>query len=139
MHEDWGVWMSFAERGLRGVGLPVPTQEYRLHATTRRAGHPGHAQHARRVRERHPELMRRRWRNWLHSSVPVSARVSIPLIGAWPSEAETSRRRLYDLAIRISDPTMRWRPTSGGRARHPLVAGVSARLARSGGSGRRCQ
>jgi glycosyltransferase involved in cell wall biosynthesis len=133
MHEDWGLWMSFAERGLRGVGVPVATHEYRLHETTRRAGHPGHFEHARRVRQRHPELMRRRLHNWLHSSVPLGARVSIPLIGAWPSARETSRRRLYDLAIRTSDPAMRWRPTSGGRSRHPLVAGSSMRLAHAAG------
>src|SRR4051794_35576931 len=80
-YEDWDLWMSFAERGWKGVGIPVVTLEYRSHGTRMlQDSATRHAEIYAHMRRRHPELFATRRRNWLRSAAPLALRMSLPAI-----------------------------------------------------------
>ena len=97
-YEDWDLWMSFAERGWKGVHVPGIALRYR-----RREGRmlsdclPRHDELVAELRSRHPELYRRRRSNWRRSSAPVRVRVLFPAVSALPV-SDFDKSRLYQLA-----------------------------------------
>jgi glycosyltransferase involved in cell wall biosynthesis len=93
-YEDWDLWMSFAERGYRGVYVARPVQRYRRHGV-RMLGETI----ARRdellalLRARHPDLFARRSRTWRTSRAPWRSRLLLPLVRRLPLST-ASRHRL---------------------------------------------
>lgn len=91
--EDWDLWMSLAERGWAGVGIPRVVYQYRRQGV--RGAHRAAARHAEIVatlRELHPQLFAARRRNWRSSRAPLPLRLALPLIERLPLGAD--RRRL---------------------------------------------
>lgn len=84
-YEDWDLWMAMAERGICGRRVPVVSYEYRIHGVRMLA--EAARQHAvlyERVRNRHPDLFRRRWRLWRQSTAPLPIRLLLPAIFSLP-------------------------------------------------------
>ena len=56
-YEDWDLWMSLAEAGHQGVGLPAVVGEYRVEPGRRLSRSSSrHAERCAMLRERHPRL-----------------------------------------------------------------------------------
>src|SRR3954469_6434982 len=56
-YEDWDLWMSLAERGWEGIGIPEVTGYSRVHAGRRLArSSRRHAERYAKLRARHPQL-----------------------------------------------------------------------------------
>lgn len=99
-YEDWDLWMSFAERGLHGVHVPVVALRYRRRGGRMLSGTmQRHAEIYEHMRRRHPQLFAQRRRAWLRSRASLRARLLFPLIGAAPV-SEYDRSRLYQLVDR---------------------------------------
>jgi glycosyltransferase involved in cell wall biosynthesis len=91
--EDWDLWMSLAEHGWRGVGIPRIVYRYRRAGT--RGAHRAAARHGEivaKLRELHPRLFAARRRNWRTSSAPLALRLALPVIERLPIGHD--RRRL---------------------------------------------
>jgi glycosyltransferase involved in cell wall biosynthesis len=97
-YEDWDLWMSFAERGWRGVYVAHPALRYR-----RRGGRmlsdciPRHDALYAELRARHPRLFAARRRNWLRSRASLTARLGIPVVAALPL-SDSDRSAWFQLA-----------------------------------------
>lgn len=96
--EDWDLWMSLAEQGFQGVGLPRVVYRYR------RAGGRRLEQDTRREESvmadllaRHPALLASRRTNWRRSRAPLALRLALPVIGRLP--LTLGRRRLLGGAV----------------------------------------
>ncbi|MBA2347132.1 MAG: glycosyltransferase family 2 protein [Solirubrobacterales bacterium] len=97
-YEDWDLWMSLAERGFSGVGLPGVIYRYRRHGQRRlQADAERNEELVERLRERHPELFASRRRNWRRSTAPLGTRLLLPLLGIVPLSGR--RRRLVAGAV----------------------------------------
>jgi glycogen synthase len=92
-YEDWDLLMSLAERGMRGIRVPVVVYEYRQHGP-RMLGESAsrHGEIYALLRSRHPELFATRRRAWRRSDAPWALRLTLPVIFALPIGA--NRRRL---------------------------------------------
>lgn len=92
-YEDWDLWMSFAERGLRGVYIGRPVQRYRRHGV-RMLGETiaRRDELVERLRTRHADLFARRRRTWRTSKAPWRARLLLPLVDALPLSTATRHR-----------------------------------------------
>jgi glycosyltransferase involved in cell wall biosynthesis len=84
-YEDWDLWLSLAERGRRGVRVPLVTYRYRIH------GQRGWSVHSRRhgavfaeLRCRHAVLFASRRRNWARSRAPWRLKLGFPLLSVMP-------------------------------------------------------
>jgi glycosyltransferase involved in cell wall biosynthesis len=80
-YEDWDLWMSFAERGLHGIGTDVLVYRYRREGT--RMAHTALSRHTElveRLRTHHPELFAARAANWRRSRAPLMLRLALPLL-----------------------------------------------------------
>jgi hypothetical protein len=100
--ETWDLWMTFAERGWRGVYVPTLVLRYRIHGRRRLAQlSASYDEIAARLRGRHPELFGARRRNWRASTAPWRLRVLLPILAATPGLPERHRHRLGNL---ISHP-----------------------------------
>jgi len=91
--EDWDLWMSLAERGWRGVGLPHVVYRYRRQGT--RGAHRAAARHAEivaKLHQLHPGLFAARRQHWRRSSAPLALRLALPAIERLP--VGHHRRRL---------------------------------------------
>jgi glycosyltransferase involved in cell wall biosynthesis len=101
-YEDWDLWLSFAERGFRGVYVPDAVLRYRQHAgrmnadTIERHG----AKHA-RLRELHPTLFADRGRLRRESHEPWHVKTLWPAIEALPGVSLWNRHRLCRI---VRDP-----------------------------------
>jgi glycosyltransferase involved in cell wall biosynthesis len=98
-HEDWDMWMSFAERGWSGIRIPRVTVFFRLHGARR------WSRIIRRYeelygefRQRHRELFARRRLNWRRSTAPWRTKLLLPLIAVLPFVSTWNKRRLSELA-----------------------------------------
>ena len=104
---DWDLWMKGAERGWRGVHLPVVTLLYRQHPVPRMYAESLH--HADQLKEllrsRHPGLFRDRPRNWLRSRSPWPIKVLWPAIDSMPLRA-ARKHQLYALARHLFERQM---------------------------------
>ena len=94
-YEDWDLWMALAERGARGIHVPVVTGRYRVRAarmlgeTQRR-----HGEQFGLLRSRHPKLFSGRGANRRRSSAPLRCKLLFPLVDALPLAAY-SKQRLF--------------------------------------------
>jgi glycosyltransferase involved in cell wall biosynthesis len=101
-YEDWDLWMSFAERGWRGVHVQRTVARHRLHGARRWTR--DFAQHLSIVddlRRRHARLFEQRRRNWFHSHAPLHVRLLFPLLFRLPLLDHAVRFRL---ALFASNP-----------------------------------
>jgi glycosyltransferase involved in cell wall biosynthesis len=97
-YEDWDLWMTLAERGWKGIGIPEVTAHYRVQSGRRLSRSSRH--HDERyatLRARHPVLFAQRRRNWRSSPAPLLLKLSLPAIEALP--LSRTRKRLLGGAI----------------------------------------
>ena len=92
-YEDWDLWMSLAERGCKGIGIPEVTAHYRTQRGRRLSrSSQRHAERYAKLRARHPTLFEERRRNRRSSPAPRLLKVALPAIDALP--LSPSRKRL---------------------------------------------
>jgi glycosyltransferase involved in cell wall biosynthesis len=97
-YEDWDLWMAFAERGWKGIGIPEVTVHYRVQSGRRLSrSAQRHAERYTRLRARHPSLFAERDRNWRSSPAPLLLKVALPAIDAVPFNP--TRKRLLSGAF----------------------------------------
>ena len=97
-YEDWDLWMSLAERGWRGIGIPDVTAHYRAQSGRRLSRSSGrHAERMTRLRARHPSLFAARGRNRRSSPAPRLLKIALPRIDALP--LSPTRKRLLGGAV----------------------------------------
>jgi glycosyltransferase involved in cell wall biosynthesis len=97
-YEDWALWMSLAEAGWEGVGLPLLVYRYRREGV--RLAHRGAARHDEILAELaalHPRLWAERRRNWRRSKAPPAVRVALPALALLPLRPD--HRRLLGGAV----------------------------------------
>ncbi len=101
-YEDWDLWMTLAERGYEGVGVPELTGEYRVRPGRRLSDSSSrHAERCRRLRERHPRLFAQRRANRQTSTAPRSLKLTLPAIDVLPLPP-TSKRLLSGAACYLA-------------------------------------
>ncbi len=101
-YEDWDLWMSLAERGWRGVGLPEITGYYRVqHGRRLSRSSRRHGERMRTLRIRHERLFRERPRNRAASPAPALLKLALPAIHALPLSA-TGKRLLGGAASHVA-------------------------------------
>jgi hypothetical protein len=94
-YEDWDLWLGLVERGYSGVHVPRPTLRYR-----RRSGRmlddctPQHGTLYAKLRDRHPAVFAARRANRVHSTAPLRAKLTFPIVEALPLDPFT-RHRIY--------------------------------------------
>lgn len=92
-YEDWDLWMSFAERGWTGIGIPEVTAHYRTQSGRRLSrSSQRHAERIEKLRARHPSLFAERRRNRRASPAPRLLKLALPAIDALPMSP--ARKRL---------------------------------------------
>jgi glycosyltransferase involved in cell wall biosynthesis len=97
-HEDWDVWMAFAERGWTGVRIDHVVEIHRQHAARRWARVLAeNPQHEALLRQRHASLFAQRALSWKLSRAPWRTRFALPLIGALGFLSDANKQRLYQL------------------------------------------
>jgi glycosyltransferase involved in cell wall biosynthesis len=101
-YEDWDLWMSLAERGWKGVGVPEVTAHYRVQ-TGRRLSRSSqrHAERIERLRARHPTLFSKRAENRRASPAPRLLKAALPAIDALPLNP-TRKRLLSGAATHVA-------------------------------------
>jgi glycosyltransferase involved in cell wall biosynthesis len=101
-YEDWDLWMSLAERGWTGVGIPEVTARYRTQPGRRLSrSSQRHAERLERLRARHPALFAERKRNRRVSPAPKTLKVAFPAIDALPL-SPTRKRLLTGAATHVA-------------------------------------
>jgi glycosyltransferase involved in cell wall biosynthesis len=97
-YEDWDLWMSLAERGWKGIGIPEVTGYYRVHAGRRLArSSRRHAERYAKLRARHPQLFADRRRHRRASPAPPLLKATLPALDALPFSS--TRKRLLAGAL----------------------------------------
>jgi glycosyltransferase involved in cell wall biosynthesis len=97
-YEDWDLWMSLAERGWKGIGIPDVTACYRVQRGRRLSrSSRRHAERYVKLRARHPVLFAQRRRNWRSSPAPIVLKLALPAIEALP--VSSSRKRMMGSAV----------------------------------------
>jgi glycosyltransferase involved in cell wall biosynthesis len=97
-YEDWDLWMSLAEHGWKGIGIPDVTACYRVQRGRRLSrSSRRHAERYAKLRARHPVLFADRRRNWRSSPAPMVVKLALPAIDALP--VSSSRRRMIGSAV----------------------------------------
>lgn len=97
-HEDWDVWMAFAEQRRMGIRLEQIVEIHREHAGRRWASVLASRPDTNEVlRQRHPSLFAQRSRNWRRSRAPWRSRVALPLISGLSFVPDANKQRLYQL------------------------------------------
>ena len=92
-YEDWDLWMTFAERGWKGIGVSEVTAHYRVRSGRRLSrSAQRHAERYERLRHRHPRLFARRRGDRRRSTAPILLKLALPAIHALPMEP--TRKRL---------------------------------------------
>ncbi len=94
-YEDWDLWMALAERGARGIHIPVVTGRYRVRSA-RMLGETQqrHGAQLDLLRTRHPRLFDERAANRRRSSAPLRCKLFFPLVDRLPV-ADYTRQRLF--------------------------------------------
>jgi hypothetical protein len=94
--------MSFAERGLKGVGIPEVTAHYRVQPGRRLSrSSQRHAERMERLRARHPALFAERDGNRRSSPAPQLLKLALPAIDALPL-SPTRKRLLSGAATHVA-------------------------------------
>jgi glycosyltransferase involved in cell wall biosynthesis len=101
-YEDWDLWMTLAEAGHEGVGVPAITSEYRV-APGRRLSRSSsrHGERCARLRERHPRLYAERRQHRRASAAPVAIKLALPVIDTLPL-SDTRKRLLAGAACSLA-------------------------------------
>ena len=103
-YEDWDLWMALAERGVRGIHVPVLTGWYRVRSTRMLAGaEQRHGAILAVLRERHPRLFAERGANRQRSPAPHRCKLLLPLIDRLPL-GDYTKQRLFRLVNRPTAP-----------------------------------
>jgi glycosyltransferase involved in cell wall biosynthesis len=101
-YEDWDLWMSLAERGWQGIGIPEVTAHYRTQSGRRLSrSSQRHAERMTRLRARHPSLFAARRRNRRSSPAPGLLKLALPTIDALPL-SPTKKRLLSGAATHVA-------------------------------------
>ena len=99
-YEDWDLWLALAERGRRGVHVPVLTGYYRVRSTRMLAATTSrHGERLALLRERHPSLFAERSKNRGRSQAPLRCKLLFPLVDALPLD-EYTKLRVYRVVNR---------------------------------------
>jgi glycosyltransferase involved in cell wall biosynthesis len=99
-YEDWDLWLALAERGVRGIHVPVLTGWYRVRSTRMLAdAEKRHGAILAVLRERHPRLFAERAANRRNSPAPLRCKLLLPLIDRLPLRDYT-KQRLFRLVNR---------------------------------------
>jgi glycosyltransferase involved in cell wall biosynthesis len=97
-YEDWDLWMSLAERGWKGIGIPEVIAHYRVRNGRRLSRSARrHAERCAKLRARHPSLFAQRSSNWRPSPAPLLLKLAFPAIDALPFSP--TRKRLLSGAM----------------------------------------
>jgi glycosyltransferase involved in cell wall biosynthesis len=92
-YEDWDLWMSLAERGWKGIGIPDVIAHYRIRNGRRLSRSARrHAERCAKLRTRHPSLFAQRNENRRSSPAPLLLKLALPTIDALPFSP--TRKRL---------------------------------------------
>jgi hypothetical protein len=92
-YEDWDMLMGLAERGERGLRVPVVVYEYRQHGVRMLSESAArHGELYALLRSRHPSLFANRRRAWRRADAPWPLKLALPIIFALPIGPD--RRRL---------------------------------------------
>ena len=135
VYEDWNLWLSFAERGLRGERLPIVAYRYRRHGVRKwEEDFKENRRFEGELRAAHPALYAARGVHWRRSRAPLLNRLAFPLIDRLPGLSEPRRVGLLSLVSTVAHrrtATLRWllRRRAGSSVRVP-VARVTAALGR---------
>ena len=101
-YEDWDLWMTLAEHGYTGIGVPELTGEYRVRQGRRLSDSSSrHAERCTRLRARHARLYEQRPANRRASSAPQALKLTLPAIDVLPLPA-TSKRLLSGAACYLA-------------------------------------
>jgi glycosyltransferase involved in cell wall biosynthesis len=98
-YEDWDLWLALAERGARGIHVPVVTGWYRVRSNRMLAEtEQRHDSMTTILRERHPRLFAERAANRKRSSAPLRCKLLFPLVDRLPASGYTKHRlfRLFN-------------------------------------------
>jgi hypothetical protein len=99
-YEDWDLWLALAERGRRGVHVPVLTGYYRVRSTRMLAATTSrHGERLALLRERHPRLFAERSSNRGRSPAPLRCKLLFPLVDALPMD-DYAKLRVYRVVNR---------------------------------------
>jgi glycosyltransferase involved in cell wall biosynthesis len=91
-YEDWDLWLTLAESGFEGVGIPVVTGAYRVQPGRRISRSAGrHGERCEILRRRHARLYAERHRHRRASPAPRMLKVALPLIDALPLSPQRKR------------------------------------------------
>jgi len=97
-YEDWDLWMTLAERGWKGIGIPEITGYYRVHGGRRLAtSSRRHAERYAKLRARHAPLFAQRRRHRRASPAPPLLKATLPAVHALP--ISPTRKRLVSGAL----------------------------------------
>src|SRR4029077_12224070 len=92
-YEDWDLWMALAERGVRGIHVPVLTGWYRVRSTRMLAAtEERHGTMLTLLRERPPHLFADQRANRRRSPAPLRCKLLLPLIDRLPLGDYTKQR-----------------------------------------------
>lgn len=128
--EDWDLWMTFAERGYRGIYVPRTVFRYRRHHTSRQArARLSVASYYDSLIRTHSRLVRTRRHARRHSPAPNALKLLIPAVEALPCIQRRSKITLCELLARLlwsSRPRETWQMARQGikqRLRTPPPSG----------------
>ena len=97
-YEDWDLWMSLAECGWQGIGIPDVIAHYRVRNGRRLSRSARrHAERCAKLRARHPTLFAQRSTNLRSSPAPLLLKLALPTIDALPFSP--TRKRLLGGAM----------------------------------------
>lgn len=96
--EDWDLWMSLAEQGFQGVGVPSVVYRYRRAGGRRLEQDTRHEEAIMAdLLARHPALLAARRANWRQSHAPLMLRFVLPVLRRLP--LAPAHRRLLGGAV----------------------------------------
>ncbi len=94
-YEDWDLWLALAERGARGIHVPVVAGRYRVRSNRMLAEtEQRHDAMTAVLQERHPRLFAERAANRGRSAAPLRCKLLFPLVDRLPASGYT-KQRLY--------------------------------------------
>ena len=121
-HEDWDLWMALAERGYRGIHVPVDIGYYRVHGTRRwRVVTQKRDAIFAELKERHPLLFEKRRENKKLSPAPHRLKLALPVI---------ERLTFLPTRVRVSLSNLLVNPVSVARVALSLRLNRAARKIR---------
>jgi glycosyltransferase involved in cell wall biosynthesis len=124
-YEDWDLWMSLAERGWKGIGIPEVTGYYRVHAGRRLArSSRRHAERYAKLRARHPKLFAERGRHRRASPAPPLLKATLPALDALPFSS--TRKRLLSGALSHAAYGDGWAALTARYRAHRFLRGPGA-------------